>query len=261
MNIKEKIVDTFPKSLGVRITVIAVPAVVILLIVAFVVDFLGIKSRLSGGDEAVRAAAETTIEGPTRPAQPERSGVDLRAAERIEKEALALLLQKQAVIGERQALEQKLSAFQQEEERIKKERFELELRKRELDQREEAFLQQSKDLQNEKEQLVERAKKVEGLEKKLLEEQLIPRPQEDTVEERLARERELKKLAKGFSTMRPKDVANLLLEMLDKGDEGKGYVLRLLKNTDNDTRMRVMSAIAKNDVGKAAELTQTLIAR
>ena len=74
-----------------------------------------------------------------------------------------------------------------------------------------------------------------------------------------AKAREHQKMARGFSSMRPKDVASLLTVMMQKGDEGHADAISLLKKTGPDLKMRILSAIAKDDIAMAAELTQTLM--
>ena len=112
-----------PKSLSARIIAIAVPIVIILIILAFVLDFLTVGPRLSGGDQVAPATDETAIEGapPTARFTP-RSSIDLRASEQLEKEALAIALEKEALEAERIELDQRLAQYQEQQELLKKQK-------------------------------------------------------------------------------------------------------------------------------------------
>ena len=207
-----------PKSLSARIIAIAVPIVIILIILAFVLDFLTVGPRLSGGDQVAPATDETAIEGapPTARFTP-RSSIDLRASEQLEKEALE---------AERIELDQRLAQYQEQQELLKKQKDTLAEREKTVDSKVSNLDLRRKDLGERKEKLDAREQQIETRERRQEEEKLAPQPQEETEEQRLAKEREQKKLAKGFSTMRPKEVANILLEMLKEGDEGQENVLR-----------------------------------
>ena len=105
--------------------------------------------------------------------------------------------------------------------------------------------------------LEEREKKITNFEREQEERKPVPAPKVSF--DATAKAREHQKMARGFSSMRPKDVASLLTVMMQKGDEGHADAISLLKKTGPDLKMRILSAIAKDDIAMAAELTQTLM--
>lgn len=256
----KKIPDKFPKSLGARLAIIGVPIIVILLVVIFAVDFFGIRSLFSRGRQVAQTEGAPVAETPSVVQQLDQSREVERVSEQVEKEALALALQKMALDAERKELDQKITEFQKEKDLLEKDQLGIQTQQEDIKIRADELDRRRKAIDEKEQELIQREQIVLLREQEQEKAKPLP-PQEESEAERLARERRLKKLAKDFSTMRPKDAANLLLEMLNRGDEGKAYVLNLLQNTDSDTRTRIMSAIAKIQVDTAAELTQMLIVR
>ena len=79
---------------------------------------------------------------------------------------------------------------------------------------------------------------------------------EVSVEDKIAKAKQLRIMAKGFETMRARDAADILIKMLEKDREN---VLDLLRTMDNRTRTRIISAISRERVDTAANLTKELM--
>lgn len=80
--------------------------------------------------------------------------------------------------------------------------------------------------------------------------------QEEPLEDKIAKEKQLRKMAKGFETMRARDAAGILIKMLENDREN---VLDLLRTMDTRTRTRILSAISRDSVITAADLTKELM--
>ena len=221
---------------------------VILLVVVFIwpKPFAGSKEDRSGNGEVVDSggAMSSSAEFARRQSQLETLGEILKR----EKEALDILSQKLEeqevkIEGKRKGLERERADLEQEQGKLGNNQIALEQRNRTL---------------NEKQRLLEeREKRITNFEREQEEKKPVPAPKVSFDAEAKAREHQ--KMARGFSSMRPKDVASLLTVMMQKGDEGHADAISLLKKTGPDLKMRILSAIAKDDIAMAAELTQTLM--
>lgn len=80
--------------------------------------------------------------------------------------------------------------------------------------------------------------------------------QEEPLEDKIAKEKQLRKMARGFETMRARDAAGILIKMLENDREN---VLDLLRTMDTRTRTRILSAISRDSVITAADLTKELM--
>ncbi|HIM11787.1 TPA: hypothetical protein EYM26_13425 [Candidatus Poribacteria bacterium] len=165
---------------------------------------------------------------------------------------------------ERESLDAISQKLKEQEERIEQKRQDIEQRRADLAQsqgvlgdKQIALAQESRTLNERERELEVREKKIINFEREQEEKKPVPAPKVSFDEE--AKAREHKKMARGFSSMRPKDVASLLTVMMQKGDEGHADAISLLKKTSPDLKMRILSALAKDDITMAAELTQTLM--
>ena len=222
--------------------------VILLAAVTFIFDIFGVKSALFGSE------------------QEESEIVDLGAVAQAQQRSLnrydkflqeTIKLERETLKEEREQLETRLRLFDEQTKALKKSAEVQAAKDAKLSERASQLVDQEKALSDQRRALEAREIKVKDLELQQEENRPVPLPAISFTQE--AKDREHKKMARGFSTMRAKEVANILNEMLKRGDEGQADVLSLLRKTDGGTRMRILSVIAKDDIKMATELTQTLM--
>ena len=221
---------------------------VLLAAAIFIFNIFGVRSAVFGSDQI------------------DSEFVDLGEVSKVQKKSLnqydkflqeTIKLEREALQSERLLLDERLSLLDKKTESVKKREQELHALDVKLAESQSNLVDQEKELSDKRRALETREEQVKELERQQEENQPIPLPAVSFTQE--AKDREHKKMAKGFSTMRAKEVANILNEMLKRGDEGRSDVLSLLRKTDSSTRMRILSVIAKDDIVTATELTQTLM--
>lgn len=222
--------------------------VILLAAVTFIFDIFGVKSGLFGSGQEVSQVVDL---GTVAQAQ-QRS---LNQYDKFLQETIKL--ERETLKEERAQLETRLRLFDEQTKVLKKSAEVQAAKDAKLSERASQLVDQEKALSDQRRALEAREIKVKDLELRQEESRPVPLPLISFTQE--AKDREHKKMARGFSTMRPKEVANILNEMLKRGDEGRADVLSLLRKTDGGTRMRILSVIAKDDIKMATELTQTLM--
>ena len=220
----------------------------VLVAVTFVFDVFGARSAIFG-------SAQVSGEMATLNPEAKNEEKPLSQYDKFLQETIKL--ERQSLQSERVLLDEQLVLLEQRTQTIKKREQELQALDVKLAESQSNLVDQEKELSDKRRALEVREEQVKELERQKEENRPIPLPAVSFSQE--AKDREHKKMAKGFSTMRAKEVANILDEMLKRGDEGRSDVLSLLRKTDNSTRMRILSVIAKDDIKTATELTQTLM--
>ena len=235
-----------------KILIIGGSAVVALLVILLVVVFIWPKP-FAGNKEDISANGQIVDVGSAI------SSATEFARRQSQLETLSGILER-----ERESLEILSQGLTEQETKIEEKRKKLDREKADLEQElgklgnNQIALEQKNRTLNEKQRLLEeREKKIANFEREQEERKPVPAPKVSFDAETKAREHQ--KMARGFSSMRPKDVASLLTVMMQKGDEGHADAISLLKKTSPDLKMRILSALAKDDVVMAAELTQTLM--
>jgi len=221
---------------------------VILLVVVFIwpKPFAGSKEDSSRNGDIVNsggvmsssaefARRQSQLETLSEILKRERESLDILSQELKEEEV--------KIEGRRKGLEREMADLKQEQGKLGNNQISLEQRSRTLNEKQR--------------QLEARETKITNFEREQEEKKPVPAPKVSF--DATAKAREHQKMARGFSSMRPKDVASLLTVMMQKGDEGHADAISLLKKTGPDLKMRILSAIAKDDIAMAAELTQTLM--
>lgn len=222
--------------------------VILLVAVTFIFDIFGVKSGLFGSEQDGSQAVDL---GTVAQAQ-QRS---LNQYDKFLQETIKL--ERETLKEEREQLETRLRLFDEQTKALKKSAEVQAAKDAKLSDRASQLVDQEKALSDQRRVLEAREIKVKDLELQQEENRPVPLPVISFTQE--AKDREHKKMARGFSTMRAKEVANILNEMLKRGDEGRADVLSLLRKTDGSTRMRILSVIAKDDIKMATQLTQTLM--
>jgi len=167
---------------------------------------------------------------------------------------------------EKKALKEKEEEIQQSLKKIEAIYQQIEEQQKILNQQQGELENRNKEIQTEKQLVADEKNRLKlewqelEIKKKEKEEQIKQESElqksEESPEDKIAKERQWRKTAKGFETMRARDAADILINMLEDDRE---KVLNLLRIMDNRTRTRIISAISRERIDTAADLTKELM--
>jgi len=175
----------------------------------------------------------------------------------VDREWALIALEKKYLEEKESEIERKLNHIKDQYQKLEKDHQTLLTVQGKLDERAESLIAEQ-NLLDEKELKLEQRELLvleKEKEKKKLEEQQAAK-EEEPVEDKIAKQKRLRKIARGFETMRARDAADILINMLEKDRED---VLDLLRVMDIRTRTRIISAVSRERVDTAADLTKELM--
>lgn len=173
----------------------------------------------------------------------------------LDREWALIALEKMALEKREEDIKENLDKIDNRYQQLEEQRKLLTKQEKKLEERNDEIRATKQNIIAERERLRREWQELEIVkeEKKRQTQQEVP---EEPVEDKIAKEKQLKKMAKGFETMRARDAADILINMLEKDRED---VLNLLRTMDDRTRTRIISAISRERVDTAADLTKELM--
>ena len=199
---------------------------IVLVAITFVFDIFGARSAIFGSDQ---------VSGEMAALNPEAKNEEKSLSQYDKFLQETIRLERQALQSERVLLDEQLVLLEQRTQTIKKREQELQALDVKLAESQSNLVDQEKELSDKRRALEVREEQVKELEKQKEENKPIPLPAVSFSQE--AKDREHKKMAKGFSTMRAKEVANILVNQIAPNYKSRnGGYTRIIKldNRKND---------------------------